>query len=125
MRKVISAALLGAVGLVWFFAALGADVSFGLLTTEDQTQGESPICEVHQIKMTTKHVPIWYGLYADPPAEYFEAKDSFPHAWGHVLGGCMIDMSRFHKRHALVFSCPRCEANRAEWIKTSAARNTP
>jgi len=71
-------------------------------------------------------VPIWYGLYADPPAEYLEAKEhSFPHAWDHVLGGCMVRMDRFRKRRALVFSCRRCEANRAEWLRKAPQPHNP
>ena len=109
IRKAIFVPLLSAVGVLWFFAALGVDVSFGLLTTDDLTKGENPVCELHKIQMSKKRVPIHYGLPIQPPPEYFAAMPYvFPHAWNRVLGGCMSDRSAFHKRHAIVFSCPQC-----------------
>src|SRR6266481_742211 len=98
--------------------AVAVYMTFRIVTAEDLTKSESSLCEVHRIKMKAKLVPIRYGLpmYPSPLAfgeGYVDAIGSFPHAPDHVSGGCVVRS----KTRALVFSCPRCEANRVEWVR--------
>jgi hypothetical protein len=91
----------------------------------DYTKSESNICEVHDIKMSTRTVPFAHGMI---PMSHVEAMrgewkrrtDHYPHpgdvkpATGIVLLG--------EEGQCVVYVCPKCEAAKKDIERADAAR---
>lgn len=79
------------------------------------------VCEVHQVKMAYRNVPIVYGLIGpepgDPTAE--EAKRLFPHRHEVAFGGCVITPDSPKREH--IYVCPACKQAREEWKRERQA----
>ncbi len=85
---------------------------YGLLgcRAPDYTRGESGICEVHQLTMQKRTVPIAYGLIpmsktAAEQGEWHRRQTLYPHP-----GDCLpaADINIHGEQRALVFVCPQC-----------------
>ena len=69
------------------------------------------VCPVHHLRTATDHVPIVYG-YRPVPSGYIQAQQtSFPNAWSHVPGGCVM----LNPTDARVRYCPKCREAEKEW----------
>jgi hypothetical protein len=50
---------------------------------------EENICELHQVPLEEREVPLRYGLQMQDPARQVK-QDLFPNAHSYGLGGCML-----------------------------------
>ena len=84
--------------------------------TPDHTGGQSGTCEVHDVAMSKRTVPIAYGMIpmSRVEAEHGEWKrrtDHYPHP-----GDCLpaTDINLKGNERAIVYVCPKCEAAKKE-----------
>ena len=71
-------------------------------------------CNIHNLKMVKKNIPILYGMPVSPPVGYFENKEIFfPNCDDVILGGCEIeeDSPKYRKK----YYCKQCNENREKW----------
>ncbi|MBS0263703.1 MAG: hypothetical protein JSS02_17300 [Planctomycetes bacterium] len=76
-------------------------------TTLDSTQGLAVVCEVHQVQMAKKKVPVLRGMTTMHPAgpSYYPARTQlFPHADEMADGNTCVGPQKF----ALIVRCPQC-----------------
>jgi hypothetical protein len=73
------------------------------------------VCEVHQIKMERKKVPILYGLFRESPGEPAAQvnHELFPHRHDVVLGGCVVE--RDSPKTDRIYVCRQCRDAYARW----------
>ncbi|MCD6051042.1 MAG: hypothetical protein K0Q55_2445 [Verrucomicrobia bacterium] len=79
--------------------------------TPDYTKGESSTCEVHQVAMTRRTVPIAYGMIPMSKAEAGQGEwkrrtEQYPHP-----GDCLpaTDINLHGEKRAVVYVCAQCE----------------
>lgn len=85
----------------------------------DHTKGRSSTCEVHEVAMEKKAVPIMYGMpeFNDRTRARGEAGGKrFPHAGIPLEGGCFVDAK--NPKEALMFVCAECQRELREWNGT-------
>ena len=66
LQKISLPGLAKSVCGVILLVAVAGYATFKRLTTEDLTKGESPICDIHKIKMERRLVPMQYGYVRIP-----------------------------------------------------------
>lgn len=75
------------------------------------------VCEVHQVKMELKEVPIFYGsflpIHGGPSGE--TAHRLFPHHREYLLGGCVITPGSPETNK--VYFCSQCKVAYGKWTK--------
>jgi len=99
----------GAMNKIWsilFFVMI-----FLLTGCYNYTQGESNICEVHQLKMKKIIVPIHYGLPA-----YADCFAIYPNGGDYDLGGCDVGTIK----SCVIFRCKEC---RVGWVKGNCSNH--
>ena len=71
------------------------------------------VCQVHQLKMDRKKVPIVYGLFRPHPGEPSAATERqlFPHSRDFVLGGCVVGPEKTDH----IFVCSDCKKAYEKW----------
>jgi len=79
--------------------------------TPDYTQTESSTCEVHQVTMTKRTVPIAYGMIPmskveASQGEWKRRQEQYPHP-----GDCLpaTSLNLHGEKRARVYVCPQCE----------------
>jgi hypothetical protein len=85
-------------------------------TPRDYTVGQSPICEVHHVRMQRTSVGVAYGLLGSTAlaqARYEAGKTAFPHAETWVSGGCIV--SPDSATNAFTFTCSECKQAASKW----------
>jgi hypothetical protein len=87
----------------------------------DMTSGVPEHCPVHEVRMETVFIPVWYGT----PVDNFESGPSFdvrqkyfPHAKQSFWGGCCVGgLNRVKVRQ-----CRACLADEKSWEDRAHAR---
>jgi hypothetical protein len=82
-------------------------------TPVDRTEGISPICPVHGVKMRSKQVPILYGLlnpFPDDPTPDVR-RHQFPYALTYWPAGCV----ERDPINAIIYICPECQGAEKRW----------
>lgn len=80
--------------------------------------GPNKTCEVHQVPLQKKKVPIFYGMpmWSDYDRKMTEASSrSFPYSTVHAEGGCVVMKNA--PKETTVWQCPNCLQAKAEWVK--------
>ena len=76
---------------------------------------QTGICNLHQVRMQKRRVPVHYGLVVTDDAYYLAQLCYFPNAREYVNGGCDIPSLDVQKERAWRYVCPACKRAQKQW----------